>query len=234
MADSSLIRQRALYDRGGISLVELEGFEREASRPRRDLEDLSVRKSLNRQERNRLAQLHLELEEDRSQWLTDQRIVLQRSLFELRTSLQEWVLEYVWTAPVSGTVYIAGNRIAGDPVVAGELLFTVLPERGNIQWYGEMVITEAGVGKVRPDLEVEISLDGYPAAEYGLVEGKVQAVSMLPEEGFYRLDIAAPTPLVTSYRDTIPVRPVLLGKAAVITEKRNLLSRIFDRVRAGF
>jgi multidrug resistance efflux pump len=232
MADQSLARQRELYERGAISLVELEAMERQVFHYRRELEELRIRQASNRQLIQVLKQDQLEMQEDQGQWLADRSATIQESLQQLRSALLAWEQSFVFVAPANGRAYLGKLRVAGQEVVAGELLFTIIPPGGIANWRGQMQVSDQGAGKIHLRDLVEVELNDFPHDEYGRVEGIVSGISVTPEAGQYLIEVDFASPLRTRYDREIPIRPLLQGRAAVITEKRSLLSRIFADLRA--
>jgi hypothetical protein len=75
-------------------------------------------------------------------------------------------------------------------------------------------------------------LDNYRFQEYGILEGKVQNISLVPDEkGNYYVDIILPKGLKTSYNKQLPFDKELKGKAEIVTEDLRLIERFFYQIR---
>lgn len=84
-----------------------------------------------------------------------------------------------------------------------------------------------GSGKVRPGQKVLISLDAYPAEDFGVLEGQVRSVLAVPIGDKYRAEIGLTGGLRTTENKQIPPRHLMTGNAEVVLEDRNLLHRVF-------
>jgi hypothetical protein len=74
-------------------------------------------------------------------------------------------------------------------------------------------------------------LDNYRFQEYGILEGKVQNISLVPDEkGNYYVDIILPKGLKTSYNKQLPFDKELKGKE-IVTEDLRLIERFFYQIR---
>ena len=85
-------------------------------------------------------------------------------------------------------------------------------------------------GKVRKGMRANIRLEGYPYQEFGVLQGQVSSIALVPEKEAYLVEIALSDSLVTSYGRTIPFAQELPGTARIITEDRRILDRVFDQV----
>ncbi|MBR9922727.1 MAG: HlyD family efflux transporter periplasmic adaptor subunit [Bacteroidetes bacterium] len=231
MADSTYERQQALYEKGGISLLELEGMERLRYRTRRDLENLSVRKAENSRERQSLFQDQLQLEDVQGKWLADELPVLRQYYQDLSTAILEWENRYVLKAPKSGLVSHSAKAGENKVVQAGEVLFTIVSPDAVNGWKGRAQLPSEGAGKVALGDLVEVEVFDYPAGRFGILEGSVATLSLTPESGTYGMEVALPDSLITTFGERLPFRPVYEGQASVITEKRSLLLRLIDSFR---
>jgi hypothetical protein len=86
-----------------------------------------------------------------------------------------------------------------------------------------------------PNLPLYRQLDAFPYKEYGHLEAKIDAISLLPvqdKEGqlFYDITCRLPDTLVSSIGKPLPFRQRLTGTAQVITKDRSVMRRLLDRL----
>ena len=120
---------------------------------------------------------------------------------------------------------------ANQNVTSGDKVFSVVAEQpGNI--IGKMKLPAQGSGKVKAGQRVNISLSGLPYLEFGFLSGRVDAVSLLPdEEGLYMVTVSLPQDLRTSYGHRIPFGGEMPGVAEVLTDDRSLTERLVSPLR---
>lgn len=150
----------------------------------------------------------------------------------LKSEILFWKQNYLVTAPVDGIVSLASNWTLGQYLRPGQEVATLLaPEgQGNIRAQGLLPTT--GAGKVAPDMSVRIRLAGFPYKEYGVLTDYVGDIALAPvstdNAPSYRINIELPSGLKTNYGRTLPLLRESQGTAYIITERRNLLQRLFQ------
>lgn len=71
-------------------------------------------------------------------------------------------------------------------------------------------------------------LENFPNAEFGVIQGQVSNISIIPdEEGFYSIDVDLPKNLITAYNKNIDFKQEMRGSAEIITEDLRLIERFF-------
>ena len=85
----------------------------------------------------------------------------------------------------------------GQYVTPGEEVMTIIPVENQL--VGKLLLPTAKSGKVKIGQKVNIKLDSYPYIEFGVVQGTVQAISMMPYEKNYLVDVTLPNGLYTNY-----------------------------------
>ncbi|SHF41185.1 HlyD family secretion protein [Chryseobacterium sp. OV279] len=153
-------------------------------------------------------------------------------LFEqLRKSLKEWEQNYVFISSTNGTVSFQQHLGKYQFVKAGEILVSIMPEEHETM-IGRLMIPSTNSGKVKPGQKVLIKLDNYPFQEFGIVEGRVQNISSVPDkEGNYYAEIRLPKKLSTSFNKVLPLNRELKGTAEIITKDLRLIERFLYQIR---
>lgn len=165
--------------------------------------------------------------------LDDQYDAYVQGLNTLRSAVDDWKSRYVLTAPGPGQVHFSGMLEANQAVRPNEEVFFI--SSPAVQYYGEMLVPQQNLGKVRVGQQVLIKLDGYPFSEFGLVEGRVASLSEIPTaQNNFLAKVSLSHGLITTYGKKIVYRNRISAKADIITEDTRLLQRIFYQLRLSF
>ncbi len=81
---------------------------------------------------------------------------------------------------------------------AGEELFAVIPLQKQ-QFIGKCNLPDLNSGKLELNQIVNIKLNNYPSAEYGILPGIVSSISEVPGKDGYYIDVVLKNGLITSY-----------------------------------
>jgi hypothetical protein len=127
-------------------------------------------------------------------------------------------------SPCSGKVALLRT---GDPVEKNDTVMALL-DSGAVTWCAMLQVWSENVGKIRPGQEVMITLSAFPA-RYGMLQGHVQNIAVMPVANTYEVTVDLPQGLVTNNQYKIGHFVYLTGKALIVIRKRSLLGRIFQR-----
>lgn len=146
--------------------------------------------------------------------------------------LQEWKQRHLLTAPSDGKLVWLKTLAEQQHVSADDALFSVLPEQRN--FLARVEIPVRGLGKAAIGQKVVLKMDDYPYQEFGTLEGQV--VAMAPSEDIrnYRLTVALPKGLISSYQQPFYCKSEMAGTAEVVTQDLRLLERLFYGIRKLF
>ena len=82
---------------------------------------------------------------------------------------------------------------------------------------------------MKPGQRVNIRFSNFPDTEFGMVNGTVRNISLVPvkmnETSYYIVEISFPDGLLTTYNRTLPFVPGMEGQADIITDDFSLLER---------
>ena len=67
----------------------------------------------------------------------------------------------------------------------------------------------------------------YPYFEFGLVRGKIEKVSLIPNDNKYLVEIIFPFGLVSNYGKRLSFQPEMTGSAEIVTDDLSLIERFF-------
>jgi HlyD family secretion protein len=149
---------------------------------------------------------------------------------QLENQLNSWEQRYVLKAPIDGEVAFTNYWSNNQVVSAGEEVLTVVPVSQDL--FAQVQMPVNGSGKVEIGQRVNVRFDNYPSHEYGIVQGVVQSIALVPRNNLYTIQIALPKGLQTSYHKNLPFRQEMQGPAEIITKDLRLIERIFNQFRA--
>uniref|UniRef100_UPI0025DAAF5D HlyD family secretion protein n=1 Tax=uncultured Chryseobacterium sp. TaxID=259322 RepID=UPI0025DAAF5D len=224
-------RSQDLFNQGVISAVELENEKIKFIQEQQNLENIKI--SLSQMEEG-ISNLNktksgtaISTEKDK---ITYSSQTLQ--LFEqLRKTLNQWEQNYLIVSSTNGVASFQQFFGENQFVKTGDAILTILPENKE-QLVGRMSVPSVNSGKVKTGEKVLIKLDNYRFQEYGIIEGRVQNISMSPDDkGNYYVDVTLPKGLRTSYNKTLPFDKELRGNAEIVTQDLRLIERFFYQMR---
>lgn len=156
----------------------------------------------------------------------------------LINQIHQWKEHNLFIAPISGRLqyqeFWRNNMFVNTSVE----IFSISPEKNHM--IGELLIPASGAGKVKVGLDVIIKLSDYPYEEYGYIRGKVNALSTLthnmemPEGNVktYLVTVSFPEGLTTNFGKQLQLNFESVGSGEIVTEKRRLIQRLFDNLKA--
>lgn len=224
-------REKMLFEDGLIAEAEYEEARRELLSKQQGTEQLMTSLASARIQQAQLQQALVETEMERERENNTLATALKAAYDELLAGMEEWTLTYLFVSPAGGILSYNDVWQANQNVTSGDKVFSVVAEQpGNI--IGKMKLPAQGSGKVKAGQRVNISLSGLPYLEFGFLSGRVDAVSLLPdEEGLYMVTVSLPQDLRTSYGHRIPFGGEMPGVAEVLTDDRSLTERLVSPLR---
>ena len=152
------------------------------------------------------------------------------ALGQLLAAVRRWEMDYCIEASASGRVQLLRQGYPNLYVQGGDLFARIVPEDAG-EWVGLASMPIASSGKVRKGQRVIVRFSNYPDQEFGIVEGRVLSVSMVPLEDNYRVEIAVPVGLTTNYGLCLPVAQEMKATAGIVTEELRLIERFFQPLK---
>lgn len=224
-------RSQDLFNQGVIAAVELENEKIKFFQAEQGLKNINITLSQMQESVSNLRKtksgVSINTEKDK---ITYSSQTLQ--LYEqLRKSLRQWEQSYLLISSTNGTVSFQQFYGENQFVKAGDPVISILPDQTK-QLVGRMSVPTANSGKIVPGEKVLIKLDNYRFQEYGIIEGKVKNISMVPDDkGNYYVYITLPKGLKTSYNKTLKFDKELRGNAEIVTQDLRLIERFFYQIR---
>lgn len=156
----------------------------------------------------------------------------------LVNQIRQWKELYLFISPMDGRLQYQGFWRNNTFISASSEVFSISPVKNRM--IGELLIPAGGAGKVKVGQDVNIKLADYPYNEYGYVRGKVETLSTLTHnmespEGTakaYLATVSFPQGLQSNYGKQLQLNFESVGIGEIITEKRRLIQRLFDNLKA--
>ena len=169
---------------------------------------------------------------------TKEEIILLKNVIQalnkLKQSIKKWELQYVLKSKIDGKVSFLKIWNKTQTVNQGDLVFTVIPTKSN-RFIAKLKAPIQNSGKIKIGQKVNIRLENYPYYEFGVLQGKVINISLLPsKDGFYLIDVNLPKELITTYKKKIDFKQEMRGSAEIITQDTRLIHRFFYQFTKAF
>lgn len=231
LTEKDYVRDQGLYRDGLISARDFENKKKDFLRAQSAFESLkithaSTRITINNIEKNKL-QLNILHMEQSSKY----KIELEQSMKNLQSSIDTWRQDFLLISPIDGKVSFFNFWIVNQNIKAGEEAFSVVPlDKPNC--IARLILPIQNSGKLKLGQLVNIKLENYPYAEYGILKGRVKNISLVINNNSFAIDVELPNGLKTSYNKELNYRNEMTGLGEVITDNHSLLSRLLGKFRS--
>jgi HlyD family secretion protein len=153
------------------------------------------------------------------------QISFYESVQNLHRDLQNWDKKFVLRSPISGLVNFNYYLEAGQVITNDRAVLYINPKRGTA--FGEVYVSQNSFGKIKLGQIVIIKFDAYPNDEFGIVEGKVDFISEIPDDNnHFLVKVLLPKGLITNYNKRLFYRVGMQASAEIITDNARLLERM--------
>lgn len=148
-----------------------------------------------------------------------------QALNSLISQAEDWKSKYVLSASQNGKVSFAGIVQQNQVLQSGQDVFYINP--GNNNFFGEMAIPQANMGKVKENQEVLIKLRSYPFEEYGMIRGRISTINDVPyKDSVFLSRVDFDIKNTTDLKRPVHLKQGMLADAEIITEDATMLKRI--------
>jgi HlyD family secretion protein len=237
LASSQFHRDSALYARKVMSDVDFEKSEAAMLKQKYAYQNAITNLASTQITMNQLKQQIQEQKVLKAESESKLQSTLKERFDNLVNQLKAWEQAFVLKTPIAGQVTFTNFWSINQFVSVGNVVFNVVPENEQ-EIIGKATIPIAGAGKVEVGQRVNIKLDNYPYMEYGLLEGNITNISMVPvtnEKGsYYTAEIELLNNLVTNYKKELPFNQEMQGNAEIITKDRRLIERLVEPLVSVF
>jgi len=157
-----------------------------------------------------------------------------QSFYQLKKVIKDWELNYTLKSSVSGVVTFLQVWTENQTINVGDNVFSIIPDAKN-GFVGKLKAPALNSGKIKVGQKVNIRLANFPDREFGVLYGKIQNISLVPDkDGNLLLDVALPNGLQTSYKRQILFQQEMKGSAEIVTEDLRLIERILYQFKSIF
>lgn len=139
-----------------------------------------------------------------------------------------WQQKYRLVAVSDGKISYLNNLQTNQFLKLGEEVFALFQPGESIVALAEVPV--AGFGKVKVGQEVHLLIDNFPHYDYGILQGKVTKIALLPNTNYYRVEISLPNGMNSSQGKIMKFSPDMLGMAEIITDDKTVMQRIFKSI----
>jgi HlyD family secretion protein len=160
--------------------------------------------------------------------ISQQKAVFYQSLYTFKSELDGWKQKYFLIAPVAGKISFGSFIQENQQLQTNQVICYINP--GNSEYYAELYVPQANLGKVKLGQEVLIKFPSYPFQEYGSVKGKIDFISNIPTDSGYLAKLSLPNALTTSYQKEVQFREGLQAQGEIITQNMRLLQRFYYNI----
>lgn len=156
--------------------------------------------------------------------IAEQKAKFSQALNVIINDVDQWMMKYIIKAPFPGRVMFAGILQENQNVEMHQELFVVNP--GNTGFFGELLIPQNNMGKIREGQRTLVKLRSYPFEQYGIVKGRISYLSDVA----YKDSVFIAKVKFESFENKDPDHKVILkngmvADAEIVTEESSLLQR---------
>ena len=156
---------------------------------------------------------------------------LKNSHNNLLSRIDIWEQAYVLKSPIEVTVTFTSVWSINQNVRTGDKVLTIVPNSPE-KIIGKLALPIERSGKVKTGQKVNIKFVNYPHMEYGIVQGEVKKISLIPADNYYTVEVSLPHGLKTNYGKELVFAQELKGNAEIITENIRLIQRILFPIKS--
>jgi len=150
-----------------------------------------------------------------------------------------WKEKYLLKAPLAGRVSFMNFWGSNQYINTGERSFAIVPQNSG-RIIGKCNVPTNGLGKIEKEQKVTVKLDEFPYMEYGMLQGKVNNISLVSApvstpDGATRVGLVEVVfennNLITTYKKEIPFTGELSGIAEIATEDISLIEHLINPLK---
>ena len=233
LASRQFSRDSLLFAREVIPDAEFNLAEAKLLQKKHEFEQTRINLSTTTIEISKLEQEILDIRQQYTDKKKELELQLIESFENLTASISTWDHQFILRSSSTGKVSFTKYWAKDQSVTEGERVMTIIPEDAG-EIIGKISLDMKRSGKVKRGQKVNIKFDNYPHLEFGMVEGVVNKISLVPAEKKYTVEVSMKDGLKTFYGIELEFTQEMQGTAEIITEKRRLLMRLVDPIRFIF
>lgn len=172
--------------------------------------------------------IELKLQYDRE--LLEYKMNLDESYQLLKFAIDQWKEKYVITSPIEGRVTFINYWSVNQMIKAEDRLASVVP-LDETKIIAKAIIPASSLGEIRKGQIVHIKLSGFPSIQYGMLNGRLSFISLVPEKDGYIAMIDIISGMKSSYKEQLKFYQEMTGTAEIIVDNKRLISRFIKPLR---
>lgn len=158
------------------------------------------------------------------------KAAIYQALDRFKIDFHEWENQYTIKAPMSGKVVFDQLITNNQFVKKGSKICTIVaPQTTEI--YGEIKLAQKGLAKVKKGQQVNVILDNFPPAEFGILKAEVVDIKPISSDMMRMIIVEFPDGFISTYNIPFQVEQLMAGRAKIITSKRSFISRVYDQMK---
>jgi len=227
-------RYKKLFSKGIISEMKLDAKQSEVLQQRSVVNSIKSKISVLKEGLNLSETKSGIIDLKKSQRNTQLAQKVYQSIEKLKSEIDNWERKFVLKAATSGKVSYIKPWFLNQNISEGTVVFVVIPSNFS-HYVARLTVPSKNTGKLKIGQQVQIKLTNFPYEEFGMLIGKVDKISEVPDaKGNYFVDVNLPKKLMTSFNKPIDFKQNMRGNAEIITEDLRVIERIFYKFRKLF
>lgn len=235
LTHKQFVRDSSLFDKEVIAATDYEKSEQNYLQVKSNYQSLLAAVLNTQMQINQLNYQVIDLESQQMEKVQTTINTLKESFDNLGAEISSWEKQYILKSPIDGEISFNQFWSKNQYVTAGDKVFTIVPSLPQ-RILGRIKLPVSGSGKVNKGQRVLIRLDNFPCTEFGMLEGKTESISLIPETTshgtFYTVEVSLPYGLITNYRKQLPFGQEMTGSSEIITKKLSLFERLFNPLKS--
>jgi multidrug efflux pump subunit AcrA (membrane-fusion protein) len=229
---NKFIEDSLLFTKGLILKTEYEQSTRTLLKEIENLKNYNIREIENRYNiSDNQENINLLNHQEKSNY-SDLEMKLINSYIQLTQSINLWESKYVLKVPFDGVVDMMQFISSYQTIKQGDPIFSVSPNDNKV--LAQLIVPPRSVGKIKIGQQVVIKLESFPYQEFGKLIGNVSSISLIPTQNYYLIIVELPKGLKSDSNQTLSFSKNMIGSAEIITSKRSLLYKLFDKIITAF
>lgn len=234
LLEKNLEREKIMLKQGVVSASEFEKTESSFLATNRQKESIATGKLLNQAQINQLRAQIVDHLNNYSMTLSKIVDELKQMSSEAISEIARWEEHYMVKSNADGYVSMSGNIRNKAFILSGEPLFSIIVPNEDGLVYARASVKSTGLGKIERGNRVIIRLDAWPYKQFGSLITTIDEIAKLPLPGksdsnLFELTMIVDNPSQTSSGIELPMKPIEMGNARIITKERRFLDRIFEQ-----
>jgi len=157
--------------------------------------------------------------------LREEKAKFLQALNSLISAAEDWKSKYILSASQPGRLTFAGIVQENQVIAPNQEVFYVNP--GNEQFFGEMMISQNNMGKVKVGQQVLVKLRSYPFEEYGMIRGRIKYIADIPyKDSVFISKVEFRIRNTSDLKKPIHLKQGMMADAEIITQDATMLQRL--------